>query len=542
MINQCSATTIAELVAHRAEILLSRALSDPTEEATTVLDQLKDVTERYRAETEEAAEAARKFRTDMEGTMSIIAAALLKSKQTVDQATLLQTENARAPVHLPTFPLTQVNTPDDRTYATIIRDAPPHASPTLLARADARDRQILITTAGSTSLSDMSEKELVAKANMTINLMGMASADRPDPEHDMFVSAQKLQRGDILYVIRTGQGAAWLRRVGVREAFISNFGSPVLIQKRVHRLVIENVPVSFNPTMLEILAIQNDIPPDTISNARWIKREANRKPGQTTAFLSLDVNTPNAFNSIVRQGIRIEGRQCRARKQLQEPRRCLKCQGFGNNHYAAECKLQDTCAMCAGNHTTADCTRDEEQGLFCVNCNTPGHGAADRNCQTFRRYAEKLNARIPENLYKYCPTASDPLSWERTDTTPMTTVTTEMEWSIAGRDGKAQRRFVAPPRDHGWTVNHAPLGKGRGLRATAERAGMPNPAERGVQAGTAGALNLPAQNVPHAGTQSQLTDFGGWGDPSAPWSERDERLPAVPATPDSSNSNVGVHV
>jgi hypothetical protein len=105
----------------------------------------------------------------------------------------------------------------------------------------------------------------------------------------------------------------------------------------------------------------------------------------------------------------------------------------------------------------------------------------------------------------------------------------EIEWDIAGRDGKAQRRFVAPPRDHGWTVNQQPLGKGRAERAVAGKAGAPKPAASIDTGRTADALLPLVNRDPLPRTQGQLTDYSGWGDVNTPWRDHDNCPPSPPA-------------
>lgn len=44
---------------------------------------------------------------------------------------------------------------------------------------------------------------------------------------------------------------------------------------------------------------------------------------------------------------------------------CLKCRGY--NHIAKECKNQEICLRCHGQHKTKDC-KNKEQIMKCINC------------------------------------------------------------------------------------------------------------------------------------------------------------------------------
>lgn len=108
----------------------------------------------------------------------------------------------------------------------------------------------------------------------------------------------------------------------------------------------------------------------------------------------------------------IEGKRVWARKLLPEPRRCLRCHQIGSNHLAATCPNErDVCGTCGKDHRTADCVVQLREDRYCVNCKTPGHGAWDRSCPTFREKYAAFARNRPEDEYRYYPT-SDPRTWE----------------------------------------------------------------------------------------------------------------------------------
>jgi hypothetical protein len=96
-----------------------------------------------------------------------------------------------------------------------------------------------------------------------------------------------------------------------------------------------------------------------------------------------------------------------------DPKRCLKCQGVGINHNAADCKsIHDVCARCAEMHRTDQCTVESLTDFRCANCKAKGHGAADRECPIFKERMKVLHDRIPNYAYRFFP-MKDPSTWER---------------------------------------------------------------------------------------------------------------------------------
>ncbi|KAF8579197.1 hypothetical protein K439DRAFT_1255589, partial [Ramaria rubella] len=118
-------------------------------------------------------------------------------------------------------------------------------------------------------------------------------------------------------------------------------------------------------------------------------------------------------NCAIRTGLIIESKRVWARKLLQEPRRCLKCQGIGSDHIAAECKsIHDTCGTCGGMHRASECSIRDQASFQCANCKVKGPAAWDRQCPNFKNAAQRFRNRYPENAYCFFPTRDEPDSWE----------------------------------------------------------------------------------------------------------------------------------
>ncbi|KAJ7762505.1 hypothetical protein B0H16DRAFT_1311730, partial [Mycena metata] len=233
----------------------------------------------------------------------------------------------------------------------------------------------------------------------------------------MFVGATLQRSGSVLLHTSSTEAATWLK--ANIESFLSCMGGTSIYKERLLNVVAQYVPVSFDPSQdgaLRILESENNIPSGVLAKARWIKPVAQRNRGQKVAHAILGFSDPAAANIFLRQGIWVEGRSVSGHKLLPEPIRCLKCQGVGLNHIAANCpSIHDTCARCGEMHKTAACMVDDE-ARACANCRIAkrpheGHGAADRSCPVFIDKLQFALERNPDAKYPYFPTPDDPSSW-----------------------------------------------------------------------------------------------------------------------------------
>jgi hypothetical protein len=86
---------------------------------------------------------------------------------------------------------------------------PAHAA--TIAQANRIKKQIVIDKdpdLNMNSLENLTEKEVVSKANLALSLMGICAEDVP--EGITFVGAQKLQNGGVILQLNMAQAASWI--------------------------------------------------------------------------------------------------------------------------------------------------------------------------------------------------------------------------------------------------------------------------------------------------------------------------------------------
>jgi len=307
--------------------------------------------------------------------------------------------------------------PSPNSYAN--RARPPAIHDRVMARNTEKSRQVLFTKAkgmASQGLDTHDAQTIIAKANLA--LAPMKNNDGC-PLGIQFMSAKTLAKGDIVFDLDSPESAEWLRQDDVRLGFMQGFGAMSEIKDREFSCVVENVPVGFHPSIESSSEVEtiNNLSPKSILLTRWIKPIERRFEGQRTAFMIFTFRTAEDANRAIQNALYICGKRCITRKLLPEPRRCFKCHAVNARHIAANCKeITDICDTCGGAHPSKECTlKDEDPAKhFCINCKTHGHGARDRLCPVYLRQCTELNTRMPENLYKFFPTAN-PRTWELTD-------------------------------------------------------------------------------------------------------------------------------
>ena len=291
---------------------------------------------------------------------------------------------------------------------------PKHAE--AITRGDMLERRFLVGGKDDKALSDLSEKELVSKANTTLDIM--ESAALGSPVGIEFVGADVLRSGTVAYHLNTLDAARWLQKDENTKAFMSHFGGASLAKPMLIHALVEFVPLTFDPNLLsavEGVERNSGLPPRSLLFAKFIKQKERRHSGQTLGHAIFGFSTREAANHAIVHGLYVEGKRVLARKLLPDPRRCTKCQVVGALHLAAACKSErDVCGRCSENHWTSKCPVTDPKLLKCNNCRnkeTWPHTTADRRCPTFVAAVQKLHARTPGSQYRYFVT-NDPATWE----------------------------------------------------------------------------------------------------------------------------------
>jgi len=135
------------------------------------------------------------------------------------------------------------------TYASVLGSCLPVAHQSTLARARVRDHLVLIDkdpAVTTNNLDELTEKELVTKANEALDKMEHTNGSRP--EGMRMVGGKKLRDSGVIYEACSVEAAKWLR--GARLTFAEKFGGTSVVKDRGMSIIVEYVPISHNPEAL----------------------------------------------------------------------------------------------------------------------------------------------------------------------------------------------------------------------------------------------------------------------------------------------------
>ena len=463
--------------------LLTDANRQQTADAitTSVKSQLDEYMESFAANVEtmrDAVEHVTAAAKEITGKMDDFKDGFQETAEQLTQATQDFTEKTTE--NLATTTATPPHAHQAATYASAAQQQIPTAHASAISRGDITDKQILIQKdkdATDNALEPLSEKDLVVKANTTLDLMGIEADDKP--LGTTFVGARKLRNGSVLYQLSTKEAASWLKQDEVRKSFMANYGGTSNMRNKLYYVIAEFVPTTFEANSSYAHArVEEDsgLYSNTIAYSKYIKPAHLRTSNQKVAHVIYGFNSRNGANLAIEWGMFVEGKHVNVRKMLTEPRRCLKCQKFG--HYVPDCKAtNDICARCGEQHRTSQCTITDTTNFCCTNCTgtgAKGHGAADRDCAAFKAETEKIQKRIPENKYKYFPTEL-PRTWQLLNEPDTYTDSQQQQynpnatWHTPTGDPRYQQRFMddwqevrrqrgrPPPMQHRQTDNGWPV-------------------------------------------------------------------------------------
>ena len=135
----------------------------------------------------------------------------------------------------------------------------------------------------------------MAKANEA--LARMKEAGGGGPEGVRMIGVRKLRNRGVVYELSDPEAAKWLR--WEHAAFAVNFGGMSVLKERVVAIIIEFVPISYNPDVLaEIQKVEHNsrLEVGAIVLTRWIKPVQRWADGQQTSHLIARLKTPEEVN------------------------------------------------------------------------------------------------------------------------------------------------------------------------------------------------------------------------------------------------------
>ncbi|KIO01788.1 hypothetical protein M404DRAFT_149375, partial [Pisolithus tinctorius Marx 270] len=139
-----------------------------------------------------------------------------------------------------------------------------------------RDRQVLI---------DPDRDHLIlnetTKRETAIDLIRQAieAVDRVDGPEIQLKSVAQLRNNGVLLEFNSQEAAAWIRKAPNRITFLEKLGGTTMIKDRVYSVVIPFLPTATDlerPDTLRKMETENNIPPNSIAQIKWIKDPAKR--------------------------------------------------------------------------------------------------------------------------------------------------------------------------------------------------------------------------------------------------------------------------
>ena len=135
------------------------------------------------------------------------------------------------------------------TYTDIVRRRVPPGHATAVARAELQKRKIrLIKASGivEVGMDLLTEKQLVEKANMAIELMEVADEGKPYEVKVVGVSKDRgAGAGGVSFKLNSVEVAGWLKNKDMMSEFLSKMGSTADFKEQVYEVVMDWVPVMF---------------------------------------------------------------------------------------------------------------------------------------------------------------------------------------------------------------------------------------------------------------------------------------------------------
>ena len=231
-------------------------------------------------------------------------------------------------------------------------------------------------------MNELSEKLLVEKANIVLTLMEEGKQNKLGMVKLVGANKERGFRG-VTYKLNSVEAADWIKNKTNMTNFLKNMGSTANYKEQMFDIVIDWTPVTFEVEHRECWkAVEqvSDLRNESIKDIVWIKPIHLQGPGQKMAIEIFRMGSQEDANKVIKDGLFVEGKKVWGRKQVMEPRRCLKCQCYGD-HKAAEClSIHKVCGRCRSHHRTSECSESNRSLISCSNCKAAsndrhtGHG------------------------------------------------------------------------------------------------------------------------------------------------------------------------
>ncbi|KIJ42523.1 hypothetical protein M422DRAFT_86757, partial [Sphaerobolus stellatus SS14] len=116
-------------------------------------------------------------------------------------------------------------------------------------------------------------------------------------------TANRLKNGGIVYKLNSSEAAQTIQSdEDARLTFMELYSAQATIKPRLYPIIVERVPISFNPESnksLREMEDSNSIENGEIQRARWIKPVARREPNQRAAHLIVLLTNPRTANRMI---------------------------------------------------------------------------------------------------------------------------------------------------------------------------------------------------------------------------------------------------
>ncbi|KAI0337731.1 hypothetical protein BDW22DRAFT_1339267, partial [Trametopsis cervina] len=110
------------------------------------------------------------------------------------------------------------------------------------------------------------------------------------PPETRFRGVRKLANGGLIYELNTTAAAKWMNTPENKTKFLQHYGGGenTSLKGRAYQVLVDFTPILYDDqsvTALRNLEAHNELPPYSITEARWVKPIQRREQSQRTALL-----------------------------------------------------------------------------------------------------------------------------------------------------------------------------------------------------------------------------------------------------------------